>query len=150
MGVDEFRASGGACLVKSCIRRRGACRPPFLNFYCFRNQSSATTNARTRNSNFNADLRPHNYCNVLPSSGWRATHIRPLVCVLTSATSRAVLAPAGCKRAKCLTMFRRCGVGLKLFTCVASALPRASHRCSQTESYSTAFRVSTYQTYSHN
>ena len=100
----------------------------FLNFHCFRNQSSATTNARTRNSNFNADLRPHNYCNVLPSRGWRATHIRPLVCVLASATSRAGLAPAGCNSAKCLTMFRRCGVGLKLFTCVASALLRAPHR----------------------
>ena len=58
----------------------------------------------------------------------RATHIRPLVCVLTSATSRAVLAPAGCNSATCLTMFRRCGVGLKLFTCVASALLRAPHR----------------------
>ena len=124
MGFDESRASGGACLVKSCIRRRGACRPPFLNFYCFRNQSSATTNARTRNSNFNADLRPHNHCNVLPSSDWRATHIRPLVCVLASATSRAVLGPAGCNSA---TVFKRCSAAAASALSCSHALPR--HCC---------------------
>ena len=106
----------------------GACWPHFLNSHCFRNQYSATINDRTRNSNFNADLRPHNYCNVVPAIHWRATHIRPLVCVWTAATSRAVLAPAGCSSVKCLTMFGRCGVGPKLFTCVASALLRAPHR----------------------
>ena len=80
------------------------------------------------NSKFHADLRPRNYSSAHPH--WPADHtsIRPCVCIGTSATSRAVLAPAGCTSAKCLMMCRRCGVGLKLFTCVASALLRAPHQ----------------------
>ena len=63
--------------------------------------NSANINARIRKAQLQCRYAAHNYCNDLPRIDWRATHIRPLVCVWTSATARAVLAPAGCNNVRC-------------------------------------------------